>query len=77
MNNEEIINSGILMDYCLGILSEDEKNKIEKLCIDYPEIAHEVDLLQNGLHGYTFEKTNWKREQLKKSIWETIKKDEL
>ncbi len=74
MNVEEIIKSGILMDYCLGLVTEEERNKVEQLCRDYPEIATEQKLLQNGLERYAVKKTTWKKEELKKKIWDAIDK---
>ncbi len=74
MNVEEIINSGILMDYCLGLVTDEERNKVEQLCRDYPEIATEQKLLQNGLERYAVKKTIWKNEELKKKIWDAIDK---
>ena len=53
----EIIESGILMDYCLGLVTEEERNKVDLLCKEYPEIDSELKLLQNGLENYAVKKT--------------------
>lgn len=74
MNIEEIIDSGILMDYCLGLLTEEEKKKVEQLSTAHPEIAGEIKALKNGLEAYALKKTTWKKDGLKKKIWETIDK---
>ncbi len=74
MNIEEYISSGILMDYCLGLITEEERNKVELVCKEFPEIAAELSLLQNGLQQYAIKKTSWKKEGLKKKIWDTIDK---
>ena len=74
MNVGEIINSGILMDYCLGLVTPEERNKVDQLCKDYPEINTELRLLQNGLEQYAIKKTTWKKEELKKKIWDRIDK---
>jgi hypothetical protein len=74
MNTGEIINSGILMDYCLGLLTGEEKEKVEQLCKEYPEVAAELKLLQNSLEHYAVKKTTWKKEGLKKKIWDAIDK---
>ncbi len=74
MNIGEIISSGILMDYCLGLLTAGERKKVEQLCKEHPEIAAELRLLQNGLELYAIKKTTWKKEGLKKKIWDTIDK---
>lgn len=70
----EIIESGILMDYCLGLVTEEERNKVDLLCKEYPEIDAELRLLQNGLEKYAVKKTTWKKEGLKNKIWEAIDK---
>jgi SRSO17 transposase len=72
MNIDEYINSGILMDYCLGLLAEEDMKKVEQLSKEYPKIATELKLLQNGLENYAVKNTNWKNEDLKKKIWNTI-----
>jgi hypothetical protein len=72
MNIDEYINSGILMDYCLGLLAEDNMKKVEQLSKEHPQIATELRLLQNGLENYATKNTNWKNEDLKEKIWNTI-----
>ncbi len=74
MNVDEYINSGILQDYCLGLLSSDEAANVEALCKIHAEISIELNLLQLAM------KRNKDKDQLKKSaalrkaIWEAIKK---
>jgi division protein CdvB (Snf7/Vps24/ESCRT-III family) len=74
MNIGEYINSGVLMDYCLGLLTADEKKEVEKLGKVHPEIANELQQLQSGLEQYAIKKTTWNKEALKNKIWETIDK---
>jgi hypothetical protein len=74
MNIGEYISSGILMDYCLGLLSVEDKTNVEQLGKEYPEIANELKLLQDGLEHYAVKKTTWNKEKLKNKIWETIDK---
>jgi hypothetical protein len=74
MNIGEYISSGILMDYCLGLLTEEEKIIVEKLGKEHPEIANELTQLQSSLERYAVKKTTWKKEALKNKIWETIDK---
>ena len=74
MNIWEYINSGILMDYCLGLVKEEGRKEIEQFCKEYPEIANELKLLQNGLESYAVKKTTWKKEGLRKKIWDAIDK---
>jgi SRSO17 transposase len=72
MNIEEYMNSGILMDYCLGLLAEEDKKKVEQFAKEYPAITTEIRLLQNGLENYALKNTSWKNDELKKKIWNTI-----
>jgi hypothetical protein len=74
MNIEEIISSGILNDYCLGLLPSDEKKKIEQMSKEHPEIAAELTALQNGLKNYALKKNAERKGVLKKRIWNTINK---
>jgi hypothetical protein len=72
MNIEEYMNSGILMDYCLGLLAEEDMKKVEQVSKEHPKIATELKLLQNGLESYALKNTSWKNDELKKKIWNTI-----
>jgi hypothetical protein len=74
MNTVEFIKSGILMDYCLGLVTGEEKEKVETYANTYPEIANELRLLQHGLEQYAVKKTSWRNESLKKEIWDAIEK---
>lgn len=52
MNIENYIASGILEQYVLGHLSASEASAVEKMCIQYPEIAKEVEVLSDTFEKY-------------------------
>jgi hypothetical protein len=72
MDIEEYINSGILIDYCLGLLTAEEKSEVDRVSNSYPQIASELQQLQNGLECYALKKFTWKMKMLKNKIWQSI-----
>jgi anti-sigma-K factor RskA len=52
MTREELYQSGLLEDYALGLLSEEDKQTVEQYLSDDPEVYKEVIALQNTLEGY-------------------------
>jgi len=49
MNVKEYIASGILEEYCLGLLSADEQEKVLQICKLYPEVKAEVTVIENTM----------------------------
>jgi hypothetical protein len=74
VNVDDYIKSGVLQDYCLGFLSDEEARNVEALCKIHPEIAGELELLRMALEQYAGSHKMWQRPELKKAIWEAIKK---
>lgn len=74
MNIGNYITSGILQDYCLGVLTNEEEKKVEIMCHDYPAVAKELDLLKKSLEKYTAIETIWRRDELRMKVWEAVKK---
>ena len=74
MNIDAFIESGILQDYCLGVLSAQEMKHVEQMCTQYPPIAQQLQQLQTGLENYAASKTSHRKEVLKKQIWNAINK---
>ena len=72
MSDEEQTELDILQNYCLGLLSEEDKTKVDIMCISYPELANELKLLHLSIEKY---KENHKMQHLKElrnAIWEAI-----
>lgn len=74
MNIGDYITSGILQDYCLGLLTVEEERKVEMMCQDYPAVANELHLLQQTLNKYVTIDTIWRRDELRLKVWEAVKK---
>ncbi|HEX8428313.1 anti-sigma factor [Hymenobacter sp.] len=52
MDTQQYIESGILEEYALGILSDAERSEVERLAAIHPEIRHELDAIVMGLDAY-------------------------
>lgn len=74
MNLGDYITSGILEDYCFGMLTVDEERKVESMCNDYPDVAKELHLLRQSLDKYTSSDTILHRDELRMKVWEALKK---
>ncbi|UOG76878.1 anti-sigma factor [Hymenobacter tibetensis] len=52
MDTQQYIESGVLEEYALGILSEAERSEVERMAAIHPEIRHELDAIVMGLDAY-------------------------
>ena len=52
MNAQEIISSGILELYCMGLTSATETAEVAAWAKQYPEVAAEIEAIQSGLEAY-------------------------
>jgi len=52
LNIEEYISSGILEEYVLGNLSEEESEQVSKTIAAYPELLKEVEAIEQALYNY-------------------------
>lgn len=77
MKEQEIVSdyitSGILQDYCLGVLSDEAERDVDAMCHAHPEVAWELQLLRLSLEKYVGTKKRWRRIVLRKAVWEAIK----
>jgi hypothetical protein len=74
MNVGDYINSGILQDYCLGLLTNEEEIKVEAMCHEYPQLAGELRLLRQTLEKYAGSDEILDRVELRSAVWENLKK---
>lgn len=74
MIENDYITSGILQDYCLGLLAEEDERKVEAICHAYPQLARELQLLQQALEKYAGSDTVRHRNELRRGVWEAVKK---
>jgi hypothetical protein len=68
------ITSGILQDYCLGLLTHEEEIKVDVMCNEYPQVARELQLLRLALEKYAGSDTIRLRDELRRAVWENVKK---
>jgi anti-sigma-K factor RskA len=74
MNIGNYITSGILQDYCLGVLTIEEEKKVEIMCRDYPAVAKELHLLRQTLEKYATTNSVLLRDELRMKVWKAVKK---
>src|SRR5438128_1460378 len=72
MDIRAYIKSGILQDYSMGILSDDEKTEVERLCAQYPQLKRELDRVTGTLEHYVKENALTPPPALKDAIWATL-----
>ncbi|PQJ12389.1 hypothetical protein CJD36_001165 [Flavipsychrobacter stenotrophus] len=72
MNIEDSLNQGLLQDYCLGLLTDPEKEMVEGMVKLYPEVKSALLAMQQGLDNYVVEKPIWRKAALRNKIWETL-----
>lgn len=72
MNIEAYINSGILEMYILGLANESECQEVEKLRLQYPEIASEMEKIEISLEKYAQESSVTPHASLKPLVLATF-----
>ena len=80
MNVQEYIESGVLHDYCMNVLSDRERAKVEKMCIRHACVQEELLHMQKSLENFTRNTTRWPSAEIKESIWhalENINKEKI
>ena len=68
MNLQDYINSGILEQYCLGLLDSDEANQVVSYCSKYPELREELKSIEAAIEKMSAEKAVAPPDQLKEKI---------
>ncbi|MCS7027537.1 MAG: anti-sigma factor [Bacteroidia bacterium] len=69
---QEIIDSGVLEEYVLGLLSEAESREVEQYMLQYPEIQNIVFELQESLFQYSLQYQKTPNPALKEKILSKI-----
>lgn len=54
MNIKEILDSGILENYCLGLTSKEENLEVANYLNTFPELRGELDEIEKGLEKFAF-----------------------
>ena len=68
MNVEQIISSGLLEGYVLGMTTEEESLMVMNLCAKHPELLKEIELIEESLAGLSTRQTPPLRNELKERI---------
>ncbi len=68
MNLQDYINSGILEQYCLGLLDSHEANQVVTYCLQYPELRQELKIIEIALEKMAAEKALAPTPSLKEKI---------
>ena len=73
MNQQELIESGFIELYCLGVASEEEKRTVEEMAHRYPEVAKEIAAVNDALTVYAMAASGTRpRPSLKEKILSAI-----
>ncbi|MEO6541357.1 MAG: anti-sigma factor [Ferruginibacter sp.] len=72
MNAQEIISSGILELYCMGLTSATEAAEVAAWAKQYPEVATEIEAIRSGLEAYARLHAIAPGASVKEKLFETI-----
>ncbi|HRH51023.1 MAG TPA: cupin domain-containing protein [Panacibacter sp.] len=72
MDLQAYIKSGIIEDYCLGVLGAEDSKKVAQLALDFPEIKQEVDSFTEALGQYAADTALFSASNAKHKIFSTI-----
>ena len=76
MNKEDIISSGLLELYALGLTSTEEARQVEEWINQYPEIKQELDAIEGSLETYAQVNAIEPSSSVKDKIFSQITKEE-
>jgi len=76
LNKEDIILSGLLELYALGLASPEETLQVEEWINQYPEIKQELDAIENSLETYAQANAIEPSSSVKDKIFSQITKEE-
>ncbi len=68
MKIDQIISSGLLESYVLGITTEEEVLMVQELCLKHPELNKEIELIEEALMNYSSQTTKPLNPDLKEKI---------
>ncbi len=76
MKPEEIILSGLLELYCMGLCSPAESNQVKAWAEQYPVVASEIDSIQSALESYTRAQAVQPAESVKEKLFSHIREQQ-
>src|ERR1043166_4897283 len=77
MDMKEYMSSGIIEDYCLGVLSDDESRTVLEQSQLHPEIKQEIDAFMIALEKYALDASFNSVAHLKQQTMELLSNLEL
>lgn len=72
MESKDIISSGVLELYVLGLASNEENTQVQQWIKQFPEIEREIDEIQNAMESYAFAQAIQPDQSVKKKVLNQI-----
>jgi len=72
MDIRTYISSGVVEDYCLGILSNEASAQVEKMAAKHPEVRAEISAFQTSLEKYADAGAKQPSAKLKTALFNTL-----
>jgi len=72
MDMKEYISSGIIEDFCLGVLNEDENKAVLQKAQEHPEVQHEINSFMLALEQYAADSSFIPTAQLKDATMQLL-----
>jgi mannose-6-phosphate isomerase-like protein (cupin superfamily) len=72
MNAQEYIDSGVLYDYCINELSDQQRLEVELMCAQFPEIQKELTSLQGALGNFAGASAITPAPAMQENIWSKL-----
>ncbi|MCW3123763.1 MAG: hypothetical protein JWQ38_3255 [Flavipsychrobacter sp.] len=72
MNIQDYIDSGVLHDYVMDLLTDQERAGVESACARHPEIKEELVRMQESIRNFAEEAARNPAPVLQESIWNTL-----
>ena len=70
MNVQEYINSGIIEDYCLGVLTPEEMKEVAHQAMIHDDIKFEIEAYESALKEYAGEFARDRKKDIKKNLFD-------
>jgi mannose-6-phosphate isomerase-like protein (cupin superfamily) len=72
MNITAYIQTGIIQDYCLGLLSEEEMGTVREMAKQFPEISAAIKTTEEALEEFALKHSFLPKQELKEETWQLI-----
>jgi quercetin dioxygenase-like cupin family protein len=72
LNIVEYMESGVLQQYCLGLLPADERKQVEQVCLQYPVVKQELSAIASSLETFAGVSAMQPPAFMKDQIWNTL-----